>query len=711
MAQENSKGSQTEPTQVRGRSRRQITTLIHCFCVLILIAILMNQSLVVSALSTQSSESETRYAKLGLEAANWIASFQVTPLNDSWGIPYKDERAWGLDPYFFENGTITAGVGNIAGGERQKLAYLIGGHDAGEGANAALDAYLETGNPKYLEIFNVYYGYFLGSQIPGTRTTTQAHALLGAGKNITVDNSGFWAEQASVSAGVNGNYGSESDETNLQAIYPAAEHGNPIAITLIAYYRFTHDQAALAMLNRYGSWLVGTQIHNGEYAGAFPVTQYYWAVGWKPRMYETTESAWVLAELYLLTGNQTYLNSAEAAGQYMLSRQFIGPEWENTPVYGALPYEWNETHYTNSVSTNHAGFTILAWTQLYRITGESRYLEAAEKYADWLLSFQVTDTNTVWGNHTFANDSMAVGGFYYGYQTTNHQFGWRVAESLWSAGYAIPALLMLSRITSNNRYGGSAFLAADWLDRMRYSDSTLIPLQALAIIKYPLSSWWGLYPQYYQPDMGEVEKAGIVSFVNQGKMNQSSIRDQQPTWFEKTFNVDFNMIDYEMASRGPTAMKMVWSWWPNIGFEPRYGGDIAFGAFAIDSYLTFNATSYEAAQILEQIDQITGNDTTSLPQNITASYNEAAKLVAAAQENFNLGWYTVARGQINDALTFANAALSELQPLIPLRQNNSTLLTLLAAAAVIILISNLYWYKRLTGITKHRRIRHKQRRS
>ncbi len=96
-------------------------------------------------------------------------SFQVTPLNDSWGIPYKDESAWGLDPYFFENGTITAGVGNIAGGERQKLAYLIGGHDAGEGANAALDAYLETGNPKYLEIFNVYYGYFLGSQIPGTK--------------------------------------------------------------------------------------------------------------------------------------------------------------------------------------------------------------------------------------------------------------------------------------------------------------------------------------------------------------------------------------------------------------------------------------------------------------------------------------------------------------------------------------------------------------
>ena len=714
MVQENFSGSLTELTQVKNQSlhaHRNLTSLAHYFFVLILIAVLMNESLVVPALSTRSSGSKTQYAKLGLEATDWITSFQVTPLNDSWGIPYKDERAWGLDPYFFDNGTITAGTGGIAGGERQKLAYLIGGHDAGEGANAALDAYLETGDPKYLEMFNVYYGYFQGSQIPGTRSTTPAQAVLSAdGKNITVDNSGFWAEQASVTAGASGNYGSEGDQTTLQAIYPAAEHGNPIATTLIAYYRLTHDQTTLAMLDRYGSWLVRTQIHSGEYAGAFPVTQYYWAIGWKPRMYETTESAWVLAELYMLTGNKTYLNSAEAAGQYMLSRQFIGPEWENTPVYGALPYEWNETHYTNSVSTNHAGFSILAWTQLFQLTGDKRYMTAAEKYADWLLSFQVTNTNTNWGNHTYANDSMAVGGFYYGYQTEKHEFGWRVAESLWSAAYAIPALLMLSQLTGDGKYYSSAMLAADWLTRMRYPDQAPVPLQALAIIKYPISSWWGLYPQYYQPDMRQVEKAGMVSFVQEGMKNASSIRDQQTTWFEKTFGIDFNLIDYEMASRGPTFMKMAWSWWPNIGFEPRYGGDIAFGAFAVDSYLTFNTSSHEATQILEQIGQLTGNDTTSLPQNITSSYNQAAKLAAAAQENFNLGWYTVAKGQIDTALTYANAALSELQPLTPLRENNTTLLTLLAAAVAIILVSNLYWYNRLTGIVKHRRTRHKRRR-
>jgi hypothetical protein len=643
-----------------------------------------------------------------LEAADWITSFQVTPLNDSWGIPYRDERAWGLDPYFFENGTITAGVGGIAGGERQRLAYLIGGHDAGEGAYAALDAYLETRDPTYLKIFNVYYGYFLASQIPSRRTTTLAHTVLRVGeKNITIDDSGFWAEQASVSAGTNGTYGSESDKTTLQAIYPAAEHGNPIATTLIAYYRLTHDEATLTMLNRYGNWLVGTQIHTGEFAGAFPVTQYYWALGWKPRMYETTESAWVLSEMYLLTGNKTYLDSAEAAGKYMLSKQFLGAEWENTAVYGALPYEWNETHYTRAVSTNHAGFTLLAWTQLFLITGDTRYLHAAVEYADWLLSFQVTSLDTPWGDHTYANDSMAVGGFYYGYNTEKREFGWRVAESLWSAAYAIPALLMFSQLTRNGTYQRSALLAADWLTRMRYPDRSLVPLQALAIIKYPLSSWWGLYPQYFQPDMREVEKAGIVSFVNQGKMKESSIRDGRPTWFEQTFATDFNLIDYEMASRGPTFMKMVWSWWPNIGFEPRYGGDIAFGAFAIDSYLTFNIISSEATQILEQINRLTGNNARGVPENTTFSYTQAVKLITTAEESFNLGWYTVAKAQADEALTYAKMALTDLEPIIPLRQTNQILLGLFGVILVLLVLSNVYWYRRLATKRGRSRSRHR----
>ena len=192
------------------------------------------------------------------------------------------------------------------------------------------------------------------------------------------------------------------------------------------------------------------------------------------------------------------------------------------------------------------------------------------------MSFQVTPTKTAWGNHTYANDPMAVGGYYYGYDTERHEFGPSVALSLWSAAYSIRGLLLLSETTNNETYLGSALLAANWLTRMRYPDTSLIPLQALAITKYVSSSWWGLYPQFYQPDMRMIEKAGIPSFVKEGQSNPQAILDQNRTWFERTFNVDFNLIDYQMASRGPQFMKMVWSWWPSLGFEPRYGGDIVF---------------------------------------------------------------------------------------------------------------------------------------
>ena len=650
---------------------------------------------VVPALPTYENVPITSYGKLGLEATKWITSFQVTPLNDTWGIPFSDDRAWGLDPYFFDNGTITAGVGNITAGVRQRFAYLIGGHDAGEGAYAALNAYLETQDPRYLDIFNVYYNYFQFSQIPGARTVTPAITVTKvSGRNITVDDSGYWAEQASVSAGDNGTFEVGNDQTSLQAVYPAAEHGNPIAASLIAYYRATNDTSVLPMLNRYGNWLVKIQIHTGQYAGAFPVTQYYYAIGWKPRMYETTESAWILAELYMVTGNQTYLNASQAAANYMLSRQLIGPQWVGTPVYGALPYEWNETHYTNTVLTNHAGFTILAWSQLYRLTGNTRYLNAVQKYANWLLSFQVTSAETEWGNHTYANDSYAVGGFYYGYDTAKREFGSGVAESLWSASYSIPALFMLSQITGNQTYRYSAVLAANWLTRMRYPDQTLIPLQALAVTKYPLSSWWGLFPQYYQPDMREVAKAGIVSFVNEGEANQSLIKERHPSWFEQTFSVDFNLIDYQMASRGPTYMKMIWSWWPDLGFEPRYGGDIAFGAYATDGYLSFNATFDNTNQILNEIENLAESNAAWLPQNVTASRSQALELMTDANESFSSGWYSIANAQAKEALSHAEAALNYVELMIPVRQSNEFLLVGVAITLALLIFSNAYWYKK-----------------
>ena len=201
---------------------RSLPSLSRCLFALLLILIVVGQSLVAGL--PVGSDNEAQYSRLALQATDWITSFQVTPLNDTWGIPYQNERAWGLDPYLFANGTITAGIGNITGGEKQTIAYLIGGHDAGEGASAALDAFMQTRDPRYLQIFNVYYGYFQNAQIPGPRAITPSSFVVTVGgRNTTIVDAGYWAEQASVVAGVNGTYGSDTDRTTLDAVYPAAE--------------------------------------------------------------------------------------------------------------------------------------------------------------------------------------------------------------------------------------------------------------------------------------------------------------------------------------------------------------------------------------------------------------------------------------------------------------------------------------------------------
>jgi len=511
--------------------------------------------------------------------------------------------------------------------------------------------------------------------------------------NKTVDDNGFWAEQAKVSAGENGFFGAVDDNVQLSATYPAGEHGNPIAAALIAYYRWTHSEKALAMLNSYGSWLVRSQIKTGQFAGAFPVTQYYWKHGWQPRMYETTESTWILCELYTITGNQEYLDAAIMGGDYMLSRQFVSAN--DTHIQGALPYEWNRTQYSRVILTNHAGFTIQAWTKLYRLTGNSAYLVAAQKYANWLLNMQVTTPDTEWGDHRYANDSMAIGGYYYGYDADKHEFGWRVALSLWSSAHAIPGFLALGQLVNDSRYFRSALLAADWLAKMRFTDQTLIPLQALAIIKYSLSSWWGKYPQFYQPDMQQIENSGMIKY---SLSNPLSIANPKPSWFERTFGVDFNMINYQMINRGVQYMKMIWSWWPNVGFEPRYGGDIASGAFPIAAFLAYRENAPETESAFLNVQRIIRTQRLEDSPNITRTLTDANELLKTSKSEFDDGYYTIAvvkLRSVGEMIKKLNPVVKILQEMRALRNLIEILIASIVGIATIFTICTIY-LRRLT---------------
>lgn len=152
-------------------------------------------------------------------------------------------------------------------------------------------------------------------------------------------------------------------------------------------------------------------------------------------------------------------------------------------------------------------------------------------------------------------------------------------------------------------------------------------------------------------------------------------------------------------------MKMIWSWWPNIGFEPRYGGDIAIGAFAISNYLTFNDSLNNARSLLNEIEQLTGNSTTGQPGNVTQAYGQALELVNSAEGNFEAGWYSVANSQLENAISQARAALSELNTVIPLEQNNWTLLGVASTLLIVLLVSNAYWYRRAGTFARRKRVR------
>ncbi len=135
------------------------------FLLLFILCVLFFSQVPTSS-SAQQPDETSNYFTLAIEATDWITEFQFTPMGSSWGTHYNNSKVWGLDPFVNVNGTITGGYPKIPAGGKQTLGYLIGGHDSGEAASAALEAYLHTHNEKYLHLFQVYLDYFKRSQMP-----------------------------------------------------------------------------------------------------------------------------------------------------------------------------------------------------------------------------------------------------------------------------------------------------------------------------------------------------------------------------------------------------------------------------------------------------------------------------------------------------------------------------------------------------------------
>ena len=149
--------------------------------------------------------------------------------------------------------------------------------------------------------------------------------------------------------------------------------------------------------------------------------------------------------------------------------------------------------------------------------------------------------------------------------------------------------------------------------------------------------------------MSQVRKAGIPQFVAAVQANPSMLLNRNESWFEATFNVTFNAIDYQMAERGDQYMKMIWSWWPDLGFEPRYGGDVAYGYYSIANYMSYADIRATTQSKMVEIERLTNNQTSGLPANITNSYVTAHSLLNEAASNFSDGWYALAVAELGDS--------------------------------------------------------------
>ena len=141
---------------------------------------------------------------------------------------------------------------------------------------------------------------------------------------------------------------------------------------------------------------------------------------------------------------------------------------------------------------------------------------------------------------------------------------------------------------------------------------------------------------------------------------------------------------------------MIWSWWPNVGFEPRYGGDIAAGAFRIANFLAYTAKLSITKSALETVHQ--GIRILEDSPNATLMYNDAAELLKNCTTDFEEGWYSIAVAKLNKAhriierLTIETKPFETIQRLKSLNQIETGAIVTLAIILASIMA---HWLRRL----------------
>jgi hypothetical protein len=236
--------------------------------------------------------------------------------------------------------------------------------------------------------------------------------------------------------------------------------GTPAAgsVMLTAWRRWGDDRY-LAAARRAGDLLVEVQLPSGGWASEMPVhgsrlpIWFRWINQWTALDDDVTSgTARFLLALWRETGDARYRDAARRGLDLLVAAQLPNGAWPLTwrPAW----LRWLSPSFEDWPSTNDAATAgpIEALLEGARALGDRRYLEAARRGGDWLLSVQGAAPRAGWAHQ---NDPA-------GRPAPGRRFE-PAGLAAWESRQMLDALLSIARATGDPRYCRAVAPAIRWL--------------------------------------------------------------------------------------------------------------------------------------------------------------------------------------------------------------------------------------------------------
>lgn len=420
---------------------------------------------------------------------------------------------------------------------------------AGYKALALLKAHRATGNAIYLDRFRrMFLRPILDKQLPSAALNLAATQVFQAAfqpspQDVTMDATGAFANSATLAAGRDGVLGTADDVLTWRWNGHAVFNSAALAESLAMYARRERDTEVVNAVERAGRLLL--RLERRSAAGQGDGTWSYAIASTNGTANRMTTGLVARALLQL-----SELPALAAAPELRAAAQRAAAWLRQQPASEVEP-----------ISTGAEIEVLLAF-------GDTAAAVAA---ADALLARMTTPPNLSWGNHTYATDPHAVGGIASRWESGSFQ-------SVWFSTYNVAGLLALGRATKTERYTTAADLLVRWLgDKLARSQGDVEDVQVQDLrggtTRIAGGTWWGLYPEKYEPNTGSYEDAShvlhpTVPHLILGWTAASVDLALRPrSWLEQQLNIDLERLLYDRVRAQPyyAHISSLYGW---QGFQP-----------------------------------------------------------------------------------------------------------------------------------------------